>query len=85
MKLKVEYKQTREIEIEFPVFMKTACNYYKVISEHKCIQVTDLEGYFEISQGCVDFAFSPDNIKSTEIEFNKAFDRVYKNILKLDN
>ena len=81
MKITVVDSVTREVEVEFPVYKKTSCHFYRVLSETDCVQVTDLGGYYGINTTFFSLAFSSTNEDSTEEEFNEAFERVM-NILK---
>lgn len=76
MKLKFKETITKEVEIALPHFMKSNCHFYKVYSEEKCIQVTDLDGNYQIQQAHSGLAFLDGQVEATAEEFKDAFERV---------
>lgn len=76
MILKVTETKVKEVEVELPLYRKSICHFWKVISENKSIKVTDLFNNYEIASQNYTSAFDNDNEDSTEEEFINAYNRV---------
>jgi len=86
MKLKVEVKEVKEVEITLPAFFKSSCQYYKIYSEKNCIAVCELNGNYTIMQAHAELAIHGEHVEITEKEFNSAYKRVenkLKNLTRL--
>lgn len=76
MKLKFTEQIEKEIEITLPAFRKGSCHFFKVISETKTIQITELDGWVGIGQTAASLAFGENMIESTEQEFEESYSRI---------
>lgn len=75
-------KEAIEVEISLPCYRKGICHYYKIYSENKCIQVTDIEGWFGISLHPTFLALN-NTTDSSEEEFLLIFDKIYYSLLRI--
>ena len=83
MKLKIEERTTREIDVEFPIYKKGLYVTYKIVDENTSIKVFDMsEGD---SYGIFKYKLVTDDCyslqDSTEEEFNASYDKVTNAII----
>jgi len=73
------------IEIKLPAYRKSTANYFKIFSEDRCIKVSLMEGWEEISQTTTQVAFMYET-ESNEQEFLEAYKKAQEilNSLILD-
>ncbi len=85
MKIKFEEKVQREVEITLPKFVKSNCHFWKIYSEERALQVTDLERAYRIEESYISVALINGTIESSEEEFEEAYARISKILNDIKN
>jgi len=80
IQVKTTTVKTKQVEIEFPYYTKDLCHYYKVVNEKTIIQVTETDYLPSICFSYLDHALKYK--KTTESQFNKAYNKVLSKISK---
>ena len=84
IKVTVTTEEVKELEISFPYYVQDGCVFIKFFERNKGIMISDYPFFKQIQYMDMPedwITFKP----TTEAVFNKAFDKVMNNLIKMNN